>query len=206
MVVFSGLLYRWLFGGERRSLHLLLLVGVIFGVFFRSITNFLQRIIDPNEFVVLQDSMFASFNVADTELLTVSAFLIGAASLFGWRLFHTFDVLSLGRDTAVSLGVDHRRTTTAILVIVAILVSISTALVGPVTFFGLLVASLAYQLVPSSRHIHILPAAVFLAILCVVGGQVVLERLLSFNSALSIVIEFIGGIVFIILLLKGRTR
>lgn len=69
MVIFSGLLYRWLSAGERRSLHLLLLVGVVFGILFRSITGFLQRIIDPNEFLVLQDRMFASFNTADATCL-----------------------------------------------------------------------------------------------------------------------------------------
>nr|WP_312796720.1 iron chelate uptake ABC transporter family permease subunit [Tianweitania sp.] len=206
MVVFSGILYRWLFAGERRSLHLLLLVGVVFGILFRSITSFLQRIIDPNEFLVLQDRMFASFNTADTNLLAVSAVLIGLASLAGWRILHTLDVLALGRDTAINLGVDHRRTVSIILVIVAVLVSVSTALVGPVTFFGLLVASLAYQLIPSHQHRLILPAAVCLAILCVVGGQLVLERVFGFNSALSIIIEFVGGLVFLTLLLRGATR
>jgi iron complex transport system permease protein len=194
MVVFSGILYRWL------------LVGVVFGILFRSITGFLQRIIDPNEFLVLQDRMFASFNTTDANLLAVSAVLIGLASLAGWRILHTLDVLALGRDTAVNLGVEHRRTVSIILVIVAVLVSVSTALVGPVTFFGLLVASLAYQLIPSHRHRLILPAAICLAILCVVGGQIVLERVFGFNSALSIIIEFVGGLVFLTLLLRGATR
>ena len=206
MVIFSGLLYRWLFSGERRSLHLLLLVGVIAGVFFRSISGFLQRVIDPNEFVVLQDRLFASFNIAQTDLLGVSAVLIGLASVVGWRVLHTFDVLALGRDPAINLGVEHRRTVSIILVIVAVLVSVSTALVGPVTFFGLLVASLAWQVMPSHRHIYVLPAAVLIAVVCVVGGQVVLERVLAFDSALSVVIEFVGGLVFLGLLLKGVAR
>ena len=206
MVAFSGLLYRWLFAGGRRSLHLLLLVGVIVGVLFRSISGFLQRIIDPNEFSILQDRLFANFNIAQTDLLGVSAVLIGLASIAGWRILHTLDVLALGRDTAVNLGVDHTRMVSVILVIVAVMVSVSTALVGPVTFFGLLVASLAWQLMPSARHVYVLPAAVLIAMICVVAGQVVLERVLAFDSALSIVIEFVGGLVFIGLILKGVAR
>lgn len=206
MVAFSILLYRWLFSGAVRSLHLLLLVGVVFGVLFRSLSNFLQRIIDPNEFVVLQDRTFASFNTGEHQLLAVSAVAIAAVSLIGCRILHTFDVLALGRETAINLGVEHQRTVTLILVIVAVLVSVSTALVGPVTFFGLLVASLAYQLVPSARHAAILPAAVLLGVLCLVGGQVVLERVFAFNSALGIVIEFVGGLTFILLLILGAAR
>ncbi|MGI6854423.1 iron chelate uptake ABC transporter family permease subunit [Mesorhizobium sp. 1B3] len=206
MVMFSGFLYRWLFAGERRSLHLLLLVGVIVGVLFRSLSGFLQRVIDPNEFAILQDRLFASFNIAQTDLLGVSASLIGLASVVGCRILHRFDVLALGRDTAVNLGVDHTRTVSIVLVIVAVMVSVSTALVGPVTFFGLLVASLAWQVMPSARHVHILPAAFLIATICVVGGQVVLERVLAFDSALSIVIEFVGGLLFIGLVLKGAAR
>lgn len=206
MVGFSLLLYRFLFSGAVRSLHLLLLVGIVFGLLFRSLSGFLQRLINPNDFVVLQDRMFASFNTIDASLLAVSAALIGATSIVVWRIFHALDVMALGRETAISLGVDHKRMTNTILIIVAILVSVSTALVGPVTFFGLLVANLAYMLVPSPRHRHSLAAATLIAFICLVGGQTVLERLLAFDTALSIVIEFLGGIVFLALVMKGATR
>jgi iron complex transport system permease protein len=206
MVVFSGLLFRWLFTGGGRSLHLLVLVGIVFGVLFRSLSSFMQRILDPNEFMVLQDAFFASFNTIDPTLLTISAAIIGVASVVGWCMMHTFDVLALGRPTAINLGVDHQRTVTIILVLVAVLVSVSTALVGPVTFFGLLVANLAHVLVGTSRHKFVLPAAVLLGAICLVGGQVVLERVFAFDTALSIVIEFAGGLVFIFLILRGAAR
>ncbi|UKJ74862.1 iron chelate uptake ABC transporter family permease subunit [Azospirillum brasilense] len=211
MVVFSGLLYWWLFNGagrgdNRRSLHLLLLVGIVFGVLFRSVTNFLQRIIDPNAFLTVQDRLFANFNRVDVELLTVSALVVLAVSLAGWRWRRTFDVLALGRDAAVNLGVEHRRAVMAVLVMVSILVSVSTALVGPVTFFGLLVANLAYLVIRSHRHALILPAAVLLAVLTLVAGQLVLERVFGYNAALSIVIEFVGGLAFLFILVRGSAR
>ncbi|KAA0682171.1 enterobactin ABC transporter permease [Azospirillum brasilense] len=211
MVVFSGLLYWWLFNGagrsdNRRSLHLLLLVGIVFGVLFRSVTNFLQRIIDPNEFLTVQDRLFANFNRVDVELLTVSALVVLAVSLAGWRWRRTFDVLALGRDAAINLGVEHRRAVMAVLVMVSILVSVSTALVGPVTFFGLLVANLAYLVIRSHRHALILPAAVLLAVLTLVAGQLVLERVFGYNAALSIVIEFVGGLAFLFILVRGSAR
>jgi len=210
LVVFAGLLYRWLFAGGAggaRSLHLLVLVGIIFGVLFRSLANFMQRILDPNEFAVLRDTLFASFNAIDTTLLGISAGIVLVVSLIGLRWFHTFDVLALGRATAINLGVAHRRVVTLVLIGVSVLVAISTALVGPVLFFGLLVAALAHYLVGSHRHRYLLPGAVLLAVIFLVGGQVLLERLFAFNTALSIVIEFLGGLVFIIMILKqGRTR
>jgi iron complex transport system permease protein len=206
MVVLSGLLFRWLFLGEERSLTLLVLVGIVFGILFRSLSQFMQRLLDPNAFQVLQDTFFASFATVDTTLLLISTSIVAVVSLAALRLGHTLDVLSLGRAQAINLGIDYRRVVVILLMLVSILVAVSTALVGPITFFGLLVASLAHSLVGTSRHRHVLPAAALLAIICLVGGQTVLERLFAFDTALSIIIEFLGGIVFIILVLRRAAR
>jgi iron complex transport system permease protein len=206
MVLFAGSLYYWLFSGAARSLHLVMLVGIICGVFFRSLSNLMQRMLDPDLFAVLQDRFFASFNTINADILTLSAIIVAAVSLYGWRLLHVFDVLALGREPAINLGVDHRRVVRLILLMVTVLVAVSTALVGPITFFGLLVANLAYMLAGSGKHRVVLPIAVLLAIICVVGGQTILERAFAFNTALSVIIEFLGGLVFIILLVRGNAR
>ncbi|MBA4798093.1 MAG: iron chelate uptake ABC transporter family permease subunit [Rhizobiales bacterium] len=206
MMLFSGLLFRWLFSGAVRSLHLLLLVGILFGGFFRSLAAFLQRVIDPNEFVVLQDMLFASFNSVDPGLIATSLAVIAVTSVVVAFNLDRFDVLLLGRENAINLGVDHRRMVTLAMAIIAILVSVSTALVGPVTFFGLLVANLAYLLVPTYRHAYVIPVAALLAAIILIGGQMVLERLFSFSTALSIIIEFVGGLAFILLLIRGRRK
>ncbi len=206
MVLFSSLLYRWLFSGTSRSIHLLVLVGIVFGVLFRSLSSFMQRIIDPNEFVLLQDWLFASFNNVDGNLLAVSAAMVLAVSVIGWRFMHAYDVLALGRETSINLGLAHNRVATIVLILVAILVSVSTALVGPVTFFGLLVSNLAYQIAGTHKHRFVLPVAVLLAVICLVVGQLVLERVFAFDTALSIIIEFLGGIVFLVLLIRGMAR
>ncbi|MEJ5899717.1 iron chelate uptake ABC transporter family permease subunit [Ochrobactrum teleogrylli] len=206
MVLFAGSLYYWLFSGAARSLHLVMLVGIICGVFFRSLSNLMQRMLDPDLFAVLQDRFFASFNTINADILTLSAIIVAAVSLYGWRLMHVFDVLALGREPAINLGVDHRRVVRLILLMVTVLVAVSTALVGPITFFGLLVANLAYMLAGSGKHRVVLPIAVLLAIICIVGGQTILERVFAFNTALSVIIEFLGGLVFIILLVRGNAR
>jgi iron complex transport system permease protein len=206
MVAFSAVLHRWLFEGGRRSVHLLLLTGVVLGVLFRSLSSFLQRLIAPGEFDFLQDRFFASFNNPDPDLLIVAALMTVGASVLGFRLMRACDVLNLGRDVAINLGVDHRRTVSRLLAVVAVLVSVSTALVGPVTFFGLLVANLAHGLVRSHRHVHVLPAAVFLAVIGLLGGQLVLERVFSFGANLRVIIEFLGGLMFITLLMRGVLR
>ncbi|MBO0903729.1 iron chelate uptake ABC transporter family permease subunit [Jiella sp. MQZ13P-4] len=202
MILFALGLYGSLLKGGARDLFRLLLVGVILGVLFRSLAGFLQRLIDPNAFVVLQDRLYASFNSIDTELLAIAFVAIGIVTLIFWRLLPLLDVLALGRDIATSLGVDPDRLTRVSLGLVAVLVSVSTALVGPVTFFGLLVASLAVALVGSRRHAETLAAASLIAVICLVGGQTILERVLGFDTALGIVIEFFGGVVFLAIVMR----
>lgn len=206
MAGFAWLLFRWLFLGEERSLHLLILVGIVFGIFFRSIATFMQRVLDPNAFQVLQDALFASFQSIDTTLLWISFALVLGVSLVLARISHSFDVLTLGRAPAISLGVDYPRAVMTILTGVSVLVAVSTALVGPVTFLGLLVASLARSLLGTSLHRHVLPAAVLLGVVALVGGQTVLERVFAFDTALAIIVEFLGGLVFIILIVRGAAR
>ncbi|SAI71750.1 iron ABC transporter permease [Bordetella ansorpii] len=206
MTGFACLLFRWLFRGEVRSLHLMMLVGIVFGLLFRSLSGFAIRLIDPNEFLVLQDRMFASFNTARTGLLPIAAGATLAVTLAIWRMRRRYDVLAMGRDIAVNLGVDYRGTLMATLACIAVLVSVSTALVGPVTFFGLLVSNLAYHAMGSDRHRHTVPAAVLLGVLFLVGGQALLERVLALNTTVSVVIEFVGGLMFLFLVLRGGRR
>ena len=206
MVVFSALLYRWMFTGATRSLHLLLLVGVVLGSLFRGLSSLLQRLMEPSEFIILQDLFFASFNNVDPALLGVSAVIVAVVCAVVWRARHTLDVLALGRDVAINVGVDHRKVVMRVLLGCSLLVAVSTALVGPVTFFGLLVASLGYQLCRGFSHSWLLPIVVLIGAVALVGGQLLLEQVFGFSTALSVVIEFTGGILFLYLLLKGSLK
>lgn len=206
MTVFACLLFQWIFSGASHSLHLLLLVGIVFGLLFRSLSGLMVRMIDPNEFLFLQDKMFASFNAIRTNLLLASVAMVGGVSLIGWRLRRAYDVLSLGRDLAINLGIHYRRTLWLTLVLIAVMVSVSTALVGPVTFFGLLVSNLAYMIMQTDKHKYTVPAAVLLGIVALVGGQTVLEHGLALNTTVSVVIEFAGGLMFIALIARKGQR
>lgn len=206
MVVFSGVLYWWLFIKANRTLHLLVLIGIVFGILFRSFTTLLQRMIDPTDFAVLQDAGFASFNSIDPTLVGLSAGILAVVIVVvAWKN-RVLDAMMLGRAPAISIGVEYQREVMIVLAMTTTLVSVSTALVGPITFFGLLVAHLAYHTVGSSSHRFTIPAASLYAIIFLLGGQMVLERVFNFNSSLSVMVEFAGGLLFILLLLRGSSK
>ncbi len=208
LVLMAGtvtLLYWWLFVRRRLDLHVIVLAGLVLGVLFRSITAFLQRLLDPDTFAIVQNLIFASFTSIDRELLLPTGIVVAVAIASLWPLRRSLDVLSLGESTAISLGVDHRRVVLHVIIAISAMVAASTALVGPVTFLGLIVANLAYGAV-GHRHVRSIPAAIAIGALALVGGQLILDRVLGFATELPVVIEFVGGVFFLILILTGRAR
>ncbi|MCK9519004.1 MAG: iron chelate uptake ABC transporter family permease subunit [Dehalococcoidia bacterium] len=206
MIGFAMLLYRWLLGRGDRDVYVLVLVGIIMGTVFSNLTELVMRMIDPNEFTQLQDRLFANFSTVNQDLLVVSAITVGLVTIASWPMLSRLDVVALGREHATNLGVDHDQLVRRALFVVAILVSVSTALVGPVAFLGLLVANLSYQLTGTFRHRYTVPAAGLLGMLALVGGQFVLQEFLEFQTRLSIIISFAGGIYFIYLLYREARR
>lgn len=206
MLLLAVLLLFGLLPLLNRDMFRLLLVGVIFGVLCANLREFMGRLLDPAEYSYAQDIAYAQFDTVRFQgrLLPLAGLLIGLTLGYFWQRRHVLDILALGRPTAISLGVAYNREITTLLLLVALLVAVSTALVGPVLFFGLLVSALTYRLFPTPYHGQLLPAAALLAALIIVLGQAVFEHLFHFKATLSVVIEGLGGLMFIYLLLARR--
>ncbi|KMK76020.1 iron chelate uptake ABC transporter family permease subunit [Alkalihalobacillus pseudalcaliphilus] len=206
MVIFAMLLYQLLLRGEGKNIFFLLLVGIIMGTFFGSISTFLQVLIDPNEYLNLQNRLFASFNNVNSDLLLVSIGILIFVTIIFYPQLKYLDVLSLGRDQAINLGVNYDRAVKLLLIFIAILVSLATALVGPITFLGLLVANVAYEVVKTYKHAIIIPVAMLISVIALVGGQLLVERIFSFSTPISVIINFVGGVYFLYLLLRESKK
>ncbi|MDU8924279.1 iron chelate uptake ABC transporter family permease subunit [Pasteurellaceae bacterium LIM206] len=206
MIAFSVSLYYFLFRKEQQNIFFLLLVGIIFGTFFQSLTTFMEVLIDPNEFQIAQDIGFASFNRINLDILWLALVILIVTMIYITRYLPYFDVLALGRDQAINLGLDYWRLTRKLLITVAILTSVSTALVGPMTFLGLLVMNVTFEFIRSYRHRVLIPASMLIATITLIIGQVLVSQVFSFNTTLSIIVNFVGGTYFIYLLLRTNKK
>ncbi|SDO00352.1 iron chelate uptake ABC transporter family permease subunit [Alkalicoccus daliensis] len=204
MVGFAFLFYKLLFRGEKHQLYFLLLVGFVLGTFFSSLTTFMQVLMDPNEFQTVQNRMFASFQRVETDLLFITGTVFAILTLLGLRYRPYLDVIALGKDHAVNLGVPYDRIVKRLLILVAALISIATALVGPIMFLGLLVANVTYELMRTYEHRVLLPASMLVGMSSLLLGQLVVEHVFTFNTTLSVIINFVGGVYFLWLILKER--
>ncbi|MGM0523202.1 MAG: iron chelate uptake ABC transporter family permease subunit [Bacillota bacterium] len=201
MIVFALILFKLLFK-RGNNIYFLLLIGLIFGTFFQSLSTFMQVLIDPSEFLIVQNRMFASFNNVQTDLLYMSIGIIVITLLYLLRFTKYLDVLSLGKSHAVNLGVDYNRVVQQLMVIVAILMAVATALVGPIMFLGILVVNVTYEMFKTYKHSVLILATVFVSIIALVGGQFIIDRVFNFSTTLSVVINLVGGVYFLYLILK----
>lgn len=202
MIFLSILLFRLMLTRQNANLIYLILVGTIFGQLFRTLAFFLLMIISPSEFTSVQSRMFASFSNINTNivLMTIVLFVIALAYIF--RDLRKFDVIALGHEHSISLGIEHEKVVRKTFIVSAVLVSAATALVGPIAFLGLMVANLARQMTKSFRHSVIITMAILISAVFLLGGQIFIERFLNFDTTVTVVINFVGGIYFIFLLMK----
>ncbi len=204
MIGFSLLLFQGIFRIGNVSVYLILLVGIILGTFFRSITGFLELIINPEDFLAVQSAMFANFDASNTKLVTLCGVILIILIMITVYAIPYLDVLLLGRDQAINLGISYQTLTRILLILVAILVSISTALVGPITFLGLLTVNLAHELMKTYQHKYILPATICISWISLFLAQAIVENFFEATTQVSIIIDLVGGSYFIYLLIKRR--
>lgn len=202
MVLFALLLYRFLFRADKHPIFFILIIGLIIGTLLGSFVTFLQVLISPTEYLSLQNVLFASFINIKSEILYLAVGILIISFLYGYRMMRKLDVMSLGRDNSINLGINYDRMVMKTLILSSILIATSTALVGPITFLGLIVANLSYQFLPTYKHVTLIIGASLISIIALVGGQFIVEHLLEMKTTISVIINFVGGIYFIYLLLK----
>lgn len=205
MVLFAVLLYSWLLSGRFGNLHVMLLIGIIIGTGMGALSTFMQQMLDPNEFDVLSARLFGNIGNANTDFL---GFVIPVCALAGgavWLLARRLNVISLGSEISTNLGLRHKRQVMLVLTLVSVLMAMSTSLIGPMTFLGFLVATLAYSVTDTYDHRRILPIAWLLGYVILAGAYFLLRHVFTLVDAVTIIIELIGGLVFLIVILrKGR--
>lgn len=204
MLFYSWAIHRWLFRDGKSNMYFLLLVGLVLTLVISTFTQFVQFKISPGEFSILLGFSQASFGKAEPAQLLVSTLLVIAVCLIGIRALPTLDVLSLGRDQAVSLGVDHQRTVQFHLALIALLVAVSTSLLGPTAFMGIFVANISYALARTFRHRVTLPIGCALAIGIFILAQLAVEHLFNYRTTVSILVNLVCGTWFLILMVRPQ--
>lgn len=204
MGVVATVVYSYLFKKTRHNVLYVLLIGTVLSSFFSSIQTTLTRVMDPNEYDSLLSTLVASFSNINSEIILFSVVVLAVVIFVLRKDLALLNVITLGKDQAVNLGVDYDRTIRRLLLGVTLCIAVATAMVGPISFLGLIIANLSRQLLKTFRHGQLILGSALFGMIVLVGGQLIVEQVFTYAIPVSVFITVGGGIYFLYLLLTNR--
>lgn len=203
MGIIATVVYSWLFKMTGHNVLYVLLVGTVLTSFFSSIQSTLTRVMDLNEYDTLLTSLVASFSNINSEIIIFSVIILALIGVIFRKELALLDVITLGKEQAINLGVDYDRCIRRLLLAVTLCIAVATAMVGPISFLGLIIANISRQLLKTYRHTQLIAGAALMGVIALIGGQFIVERVFVYSIPISVFITVAGGIYFLYLILKG---
>ncbi|HHW79449.1 MAG TPA: iron chelate uptake ABC transporter family permease subunit [Acholeplasmataceae bacterium] len=203
MIFISLSLYSFILKKNKNQIFVLLLVGLVISTLISSITSFIQRIMNPDELdTVISASMVSIGNINTKIIYLAIPLMIILIGLF-YKNRRYYDTMTLGDDNAINLGVDYHKKTKETMIYIAFSMAIATALIGPITFLGLLTVNLAREIFKTYRHSVIMLGSSLIAIITLVLGQLIIEQL-KIGVPVTVLINLIGGAYMIYLIWRMK--
>lgn len=200
----ATVVYSYLFKKTKHNVLYVLLIGTVMTSFFSSIQTTLTRIMDPNEYETLLSALVASFSNINTEIIVFSVIVLVIVTLVLRKELRMLDVLTMGKEQAINLGVDYDKCIRRLLLGVTLYIAVATAMVGPISFIGLIIANLSRQLLKTYKHSQLILGSVMFGMIVLIGGQLIVEHVFSYTIPISVFISLGGGLYFLYLLLRNQ--
>lgn len=204
MALIATVVYGYLFKLTRYNVLYILLIGTVLTSFFSSIQTTMTRIMDPNEYDSLLETLVASFENVNSEVIVASLVVLAAVIFALRRELALLDVITLGKDQAINLGVDYDQCIRKLLLGVTMCIAVATAMVGPISFLGLIMANLSRQLLKTYRHSHLILGSTLFGMAILIGGELIVERVYHYAVPISVFVSVFGGLYFLYLLLTNK--
>ena len=205
MGVTATIIYSYLFKKTKHNVLYVLLIGTVLTSLFSSIQSTMTRIMDPNEYDTLLTTLVASFSNVNSEIMILSITVLLIVAIALRKELYILDVLTLGKEQAINLGVDYDASIRKLLLGVTLYIAVATAMVGPLAFLGLIIANLSRQLLRTYRHTQLISGSVLFGMIILIGGQLLVEKIFVYAIPVSVFITLFGGMYFLYLLLRRRT-
>lgn len=201
MGVVATLVYWYLFKLTGHNVLYIMLIGTVLSSLFGSIQSAMIRVMDPNEYDALLTTLVADFNNVNGEIIMFAVISLLVIVIVLRKDLKLLDVITMGRDQAINLGVDYDHVIRRLLFGVVLCIAVATATIGPVSFLGLIVANLSRQILKTYKHSSLILGAELMGMIALIGGQMVSQHVFHFTVPVSTFVTIAGGIYFLYLLL-----
>ena len=161
LLVFSSLL---------KDNLMLLITGIMMGYITSSVISLLNFLASADNIQSFLIWGMGNFNSVSLQQMPIFASLCILGLILSLLLTKPLNAILLGDNYAANLGVDLRRTRNLLLLATGLLTAVITAYCGPVAFIGLATPHIAFLLLGTNNHRHLLPVTMlsgsFIALLC----------------------------------------
>jgi iron complex transport system permease protein len=215
----SLMLFLWAFAGSLLTLVLLyrisslhgllpvqtlLLAGVVINAIFSALVLFAVAMVEPSRLFGLLSWLMGSIGSADYRIVGLLFLysLIGLLLLFGKA--EQLNLLTLGDESAKSLGVEPERLKRFVFVVTALLTGAVVSLSGMIGFIGMMVPH-ALRLLIGPDHRLLLPAAAVVGAAFLILADLLARSLLAPTELpVGVITALLGGPFFLYLLWQRR--
>lgn len=174
------------------------LLGIMYGGLISAITTAVAY-----HFQAMQ--MIAAINLGSFARLGnfSTVYLVIPPLIFSMLYAAKFSIIGLGEDFSKNLGLNYRRVVFSGLVIVSLISAVTFVAVGPLPFVGLIIPNMATSFYGDNLRKTIVDLMFFGAdfvLLCDLASRLMIY---PFEMSVSLTISVVGGMVFMIYLIRG---
>lgn len=203
MVVVSFFLYGSILRKNKNNILLLLLAGTVISQFLNNLNNFFHYTISAEDAAAYLKNTITNIDKVNSQLLIIVLPIFLIIALLIYLDSNSYDVMSLGEDQAINLGINYQSKVKKSLILIAVGMAVVTALIGPISFLGLIAVNAAREMLSTYKHKKLIIVSFLMAALILILGQLVVEQL-KYAATLSVVINIVGGIYVLRLILRGN--
>ncbi|TKB88663.1 MAG: iron ABC transporter permease [Nitrospira sp.] len=200
------LIYRLAQSKSRLPIHSLLLAGVILNAILTAFIMFITSILEPNRSAGLMAWLMGSLTAPNYPALGIFLLYVLCVLVMLMRKAQLLNMLTLGEETARSLGVETEGIKKGLFVLTALLTGAIVSVSGMIGFVGMVVPH-AVRLVIGSDHRLLLPASALVGGMFLAVADTIARTIMApAEIPVGIVTALTGGPFFLYLLLWRKDR
>lgn len=189
--------------GGRLRVETLLLSGIAIGSFLSAIVS-LMMYLSGKQFNYLYFWLLGGLTTASWEVVSIACVPIIVSVIILQLFARELNVISLGEEPAMYLGVDVESLKKILLIVVALLAGIAVAFSGIIGFVGLMIPHIV-RLIVGPNHRILLPAATITGGIFLVWADAVARTILPQTELpLGVITALCGAPFFIYLIIRIR--
>jgi iron complex transport system permease protein len=185
------------------AIQTLLLAGVIVGIFFSSAITVVISIVDFNRLSGVIHWLLGNLTPVPAGSLAVFAVLAATGFVLILKSARQLNVLALGEEAALQLGVDAERLKRRVFLAAALLTGTVVAFTGPIGFVGLIVPHVLRGLVGQDNRLLVPTALVGGGAFLLVADTLARNIVAPAELSVGVITAFCGA-PFFVWVLRGR--